>query len=95
MQRPEITHGIIVSRESHESHEIVLKLWRDWRDLREKRILPQTETVQRPRHQVIFGMCPTETMFQWILPCRPKSLNDFHVSDVFCLLTSSRFPDSR
>ena len=46
-------------------------------------MFPQTETAQRPRHQVVFGMCPPETMFQWILPCRPKSLNDFHVSDVF------------
>ena len=46
-------------------------------------MFPQTETAQRPRHQIVFGMCPPETVFQWILPCRPKSLNDFHVSDVF------------
>ena len=45
MQRPEITHGIIVSRESHESHEIVLKLWRDWRDLREKRIFSSNSSL--------------------------------------------------
>ena len=48
-------------------------------------MFPQTETAQRPRHQVVFGMCPPETMFQWIQPCRPKSLNDFHVYFVIIL----------
>ncbi len=45
VQRPEITHGIIVSRESHESHEsheIVLNLWRD---LREKRIFSSNSSL--------------------------------------------------
>ena len=49
-------------------------------------MFPQTETTQRPRHQIVFGMCPPETMSQWILSCCPKGLNDFHVSDVFAFL---------
>jgi hypothetical protein len=30
-------------------------------------------------------MCPPETVFQWILSCRPEGLNDFH-GDVFLWL---------
>ena len=32
---------------------------------------------------MVFGVCPSETLLQWVLTCSPKGLNNSHIFEIY------------